>query len=221
MSKQIRLFIADDHGILIDGLIRMFEAEADIDFIGRASNTEQLLEKLRALAENGQSPDIVLLDIRLNPHNPKDKSGLDAITDIKKINPRIKVLIMTGFNARSYFSDAIQKMADGYLSKDNEQRVFIDAVRRIHRGEKVFIADLDQEDTFPENDASNYIGLLTEREREIICHLTEGLTSTEIGKKLYIAPVTVDKHRQNILLKLNLHNVAQLAAFAVRHRLCE
>jgi len=219
MEKQkIQLFIADDHGILIDGLIRMFSSEQDIEFIGRAATATQLIEKLQGLAKQGNPADVILLDIRLNPHDPKDKSGLESIQQIKKISPRSKVLIMTGFNARSYFSEALQKMADGYLSKDNEQSVFINAVRRVHRGEKVFIADLDPDEVAGATSAK--IPELTEREREIICRLTEGLTSIEIGKMLFISSVTVDKHRQNILGKLQLNNVAQLAAFAIRNNLC-
>lgn len=137
--KKIQLFIADDHAILIDGLMRMFNADPDIEFIGRASNDVQLLEKIQALADNGTSPDVLLLDIRLNAHNPRDRSGLDCIQKVKKISPRTKVLIMTGFNAHSFFTDAVQQMADGYLSKDNEQHVFTDAVKRIHRGKKFLL----------------------------------------------------------------------------------
>lgn len=217
--KKIKLFIADDHAILIDGLIRMFSMDPHIEVVGRASNVQQLIETVTVLAKGEKSPDVVLLDIRLNAHDPRDKSGLEAIQKIKNISPAIKVLIMTGFNARSFFSEAIQQMADGYLSKDNEQQVFTDAVKRLARGEKVFIADLeyDVEDTGEEY---HQISELTEREREIVCHLTEGKTSTEIAKLLFIAPVTVDKHRQNILNKLKMHNVAQLVAFAVRNKIC-
>lgn len=204
--KPIKVIITDDHEVVIDGLIALLANEPDIDVIGKALNGEHLLELLRQ-----KTPDIVLMDIEM-----PGLGGIETTRQVKQKYRNVKVIMLTMYNKREYISEAISGGADGYLLKNTGKRGLIEGIHKVFNGE-FFLPSGIAPPTPGETDDQVQ---LTNREREIICLIVEEFTTREIADQLFIAPTTVEKHRQNIMAKLEVRNVAGLVKYALEHELC-
>lgn len=209
---MIRLMIVDDHAVLRDGLKTILESELDIEVVGEADSGDVALQLLGTV-----EPDVVLTDINMQGMN-----GIEVTKAIKHQHPDIRVLILTMHSHEEYLMAAIKEGADGYLLKDAPSDQVIEAVRTVYRGESVIhpsltkkLMNYHQQQLQVEKTES----ALTERERDVLICLVEGLTNKEIGERLFVSEKTVKIHVSNIFKKLNVKSRSQVVIHAVQHRL--
>ncbi|MCX8131877.1 MAG: response regulator transcription factor [Clostridia bacterium] len=214
MSK-IRVLIADDHSMVRQGLKQILELEDDITVVAQASNGS---EAVRLSKE--QKPDVVLMDINMPTLN-----GLQAIKEIKDEKLASKVIVLTIHEDREYLFKTIQMGAEGYVLKDAEPSVLIEAIRSVHQGQSYIQANMTKElvkefnrVTLHEKD-KNDENSLTSREIEVLELIAEGMINKEIAKQLYISEKTVKNHVSNIFKKLNVSDRTQAAIYAFKHNI--
>ncbi len=200
-SMKIKVLLADDHAIVIEGLKAVLSAHPEIDVCGEAHNGKEVLDFL-----DTHYADVVVLDI-----NMPVMDGLTCARKIRQKHQRVKIIVLTMYAQKSFIEEMLRIGIDGSLLKSNTGQELKEAIYRVHSGKSYY----DMVHTF--DDASNTVSQykLGDREIEIIKLLAEGLTSTEIADKLFIAESTVKTHRRNILRKTELHNTSQLIQFAL------
>jgi DNA-binding NarL/FixJ family response regulator len=207
-----RVILADDHTMFREGLKRILMEMSDVEVIGEAGCGLELLKILNEL-----TPDMVVLDISM-----PSLRGIEAIHEIKAIRPDVKILILTMHDNTEYLHQAIVAGADGYLVKDDANKELFSAIERI-RGGKNYVsprfseglteewAKIRRGDISPSGPEP-----LTLREREVLKLIAEGKSSKEIGDLLFISGRTVERHRANIMEKLNLKKTADLVKYAIQ-----
>jgi DNA-binding NarL/FixJ family response regulator len=207
----IKVLVVDDHLLSRKGIVSILSAHGMFEIIGEATNGQEALEKARELM-----PDLILMDIRM-----PGGSGLEATRLIKEEMPYVKIVILSVSDDVQDFFDAIKKGAQGYLLKNMEPEYWLDYIISIVQGEAPISRDLAskilQEFSIQKADISN--NKLSEREKEVLQLVSQGLGNKDIGKTLYISESTVKNHLRNILDKLHLQNRMQLIAFAYRNGL--
>lgn len=208
---KIRLILVDDHAVVRVGLKMMLQTEADIEILGEAGAAAEAIEMVGRL-----TPDLVLMDIGL-----PDLSGIDATREIKKHFPKIAVVALTIHEDQEYFFKMLEAGASGYVPKRAAPEELLTAIRTAASGEvylypslaKLLVRDFLGQDhaepLAPENE-------LTQREEEVLAYVAEGISNNEIAAALVISAKTVERHRENIMRKLNLHSRAELVRYAIR-----
>lgn len=214
--KKIRVLLADDHTILREGIRSLLEHEPDIEVIAEAEDGHQAV-KIAAQ----QKPDVILMDIAMPRLN-----GLEATSQIKKIYPEAKVLILTMHDNEEYIRRALASGAMGYILKDAASRELLNAIRAVHRGEAVLspaITRLVIEDYLRWGDLKieEPDDNLSEREREILQLIAEGNTNKQIADILCISIKTVQAHRSSLMNKLDLHDRGELIKYAIQKKIIE
>ncbi|RME75609.1 MAG: DNA-binding response regulator [Chloroflexi bacterium] len=214
--EEIRVLIADDHGIVREGLRSLLE-NAGLQVVGEAANGQETL----ALVDRLQ-PQVVLLDIRM-----PDIDGLQVLARIKAAHPQVSVIMLTTYANPGYLARAVNLGAAGYLSKDiNPDRIPV-AVRAAARGDHLLDRDLlrtvlagvsvPEPPVDPQEPASLPVEPLTEREVEVLRLIVNGLNNEAIAKTLSVSVPTVKTHVRHILEKLGVSDRTQAAVWAVRH----
>ncbi|MET3695882.1 LuxR family two component transcriptional regulator [Bacillus oleivorans] len=208
---MIKLMLVDDHAILRDGLRNLLEVEEDIKVVGEAVSGEDALHKI-----GDCGPDVVLMDINMPKMNGVEVTGL-----LKKKFPDTKVLILTMHSHDEYFMSAIREGADGYLLKDAPFDQVIEAIRTVARGQSVIHPTMTKkllnfhQQKWQEEEST----VLTDREKDVLQCLVEGLSNKEIAEKLFISDKTVKIHVSKIFKKLNVKSRSQVVIYAVQHQL--
>ncbi|TNF29571.1 MAG: response regulator transcription factor [Bacteroidetes bacterium] len=207
--KEIRILLVDDHRIVLDGIKALLDDLDGFDCVATADNGQKALDLLRIFAV-----DVVLMDIDMPVMN-----GMEATRAIKKDFPHVKVISLTQHSERGMVRQLLECGSDGYLLKNIDQQELADAIRKVMAGERVFSAEVEAglEGKAVEKGANGLEVELTEREIEILTLIAEGLSSKQIGEKLFISPRTVDTHRTNLMNKLDIHNIAGLIRFALKN----
>jgi len=203
--KTIRILIADDHSMVVDGLKAVLKAYEEMEVCSEARDGVEALELLNTIPV-----DLVILDI-----NMPRMDGITCCRTIRKSWPEIKIIILTMYSQKSFIEEIIRAGAHGCLLKSNTGKELNDAIRRVMTG-KAYYDQLQGFSTEGE-DVSRF--KLSVREVEIVKLLAQGLNSQEIGDKLFIAEHTVKTHRKNILRKLELHSTSQLVHFALNNQI--
>ena len=215
--STIRVLVVDDHTLFRQGIVGLLESQADITVVGQAGSAKE------AMASAGDlSPDVVLMDISM-----PGTSGLAATAEIKALNPKANVLILTIHDRDDYLYQALRAGASGYVLKGADIRDLLEAVRSAYRGEvylyptatKALVADYLRRARLGE-DRAGYDGL-TDREREILQLIAQGRTTPEIAAELVLSPHTVQTHRDHIMSKLDLHSKAALIKYAIEKGLID
>lgn len=211
---QIKVAVVDDHRIVRDGIKAILAGNPDIELIFEAASGAEL----KAIADNVK-PNLVLLDIGL-----PDTSGIELIHFVReKLNSRI--LILTAEMEEDIICNAVEKGADGFMNKDCSGDELLTAIRTIMDGESYFGQNLSSivyrsfRKKINELNKVHNMPVLTDRERQIIQELADGLSFKEIGTKLFISPRTVENHKNNILEKLELKNTIELVKYAIKHKI--
>ncbi len=212
MTETIRILIADDHAIVREGLRALIGTKPDMDLVGEAADGVEAVLKARSLR-----PDVILLDLVM----PR-KDGIEAIGEIKRENPKARILVLTSFAEDEKVFPAIQSGALGYLLKDSSPQELLQAIRQVYRGEsslhpaiaRKLIRELNRPSDLPATEEP-----LTEREVEVLILVARGLSNQEIAERLVVSERTVRTHVSNILGKLHLANRTQAALYAVREGL--
>ncbi len=211
MNKPHRIVIAEDHRILREGLRSLLSSNPDLEVVGEAENGREAISRAEEL-----KPSLILMDLSM----PKT-DGLDAIAEIKNRCPDTKVLVLTVHKAEEYVYASLKAGADGYLLKDATRSELMLAVENVLGGKpyispgisgRLVTAYLEGRKPL-ETDSS--LGLLTQRERQILKLISEGHRNKDIADYLCISPKTVEKHRANLMKKLDLHTAGALTAFAM------
>jgi len=206
---SIRIFIVDDHPVVVAGLQSLLEKIENIEVAGAVSNA---FEAIPFLKKN--KVDVVLLDINL-----PDISGIDLCKKIHKEFPQIKILGISTFSERSYISRMIENGASGYLIKSASKEEIADAIETAMNGKMYVSVSMEHLMRPLSLIPAGALPAITKREKEILSLIAEGLTNNQIAEKLFISPLTVDSHRKNLLTKLNVNNTASLIKLAVKQRL--
>jgi two-component system response regulator NreC len=213
MSK-IRLLLVDDHQIVRAGLRMLFQAEADMEIVGEVSSGDEAIQAVHDL-----KPDVVLMDVVM-----PGMSGMEATRRIKETSPEVAVLALTMHEDEQYFFEMLNAGASGYVPKRAAPDDLVSAIRVASQGNvflyptmaKLLVKDFLQRSeagTAPPSEE------LTAREREVLTCIAEGMTNREIAETLVISAKTVDRHRENIMRKLNLHNRVELVKYAIEQGL--
>jgi len=201
---KARVFIVDDHYMVIEGIHAMLRNEPDIEWTGHASNAESCMAFLQR-----EQPDLILMDIGL-----PDKSGIDLCRDVLAKYPAIRIIGLSTYNQRSYIEKMMENGASGYLLKNAGKEEILKGIEMAMQ-HKTYLSH--QAALSIRNDAENETPVLTRREKEVLELIASGLTNQEIADKLFISYSTVDTHRTNLLLKFKAKNVAVLINLASKN----
>jgi RNA polymerase sigma factor (sigma-70 family) len=213
--NKIRVLIADDHGIVRQGLRFILERESDLEVVGEASDGREACRIAKEL-----EPDVALIDIGMPELN-----GIEACAQMIRRNPAIRVIILSMHSDEVYLMRALTSGAKGYLLKGSADQDVVRAVREVAHGRSFFsprIAQMLAEDYtqhLKDKGLQDSFELLTEREKEILQLVAEGKSNKEVAALLNLSPYTVETHRNHILQKLNLHNTAEMVLYAVRKKI--
>jgi DNA-binding NarL/FixJ family response regulator len=216
MAPEIRLLLADDHAVVRSGLRLLLESQPDIAIIGEV---ESGLDAVSRTAE--LRPDIVLMDVEMPGMN-----GIEATRQIKSRSPETAVLVLTMYEDDQYFFEMLRAGASGYVPKRAAPDDLVSAIRAVSRGEVFLYPSLAGrlvQDYLQRHDAEEQepAGDLTPREQEVLKCIAQGLSNGEIAEQLVISAKTVDRHRENIMRKLKLHNRVDLVKYALRKGLID
>jgi DNA-binding NarL/FixJ family response regulator len=200
----IKVFIVDDHYMVIEGIHSLLQNENSIEWMGHASNAASCLSFLQQ-----QKPDVILMDINL-----PDKSGIELCLEVKEKYPFIYVLGLSTFNQQSFIEKMITNGASGYLLKNATQQELMEGIETVVKGKQYL--SFDAAVAIRKPDTVNEIPIITRREKEVLELIAEGLTNNEMAERLFISSSTVDTHRKNLLAKFNARNTASLVKIAMQ-----
>jgi two-component system, NarL family, response regulator NreC len=213
---MIRVLIAEDHLLVRAGIRALLEKPGDIHILGEASNGQEAIELTREL-----KPDVLIMDIMMPRLN-----GIEAAERIQELRLPTYILLLSMYSDAGFVHKALQCGVKGYVLKSSVSDELIQAVRTVASGDRFLsspISELVQEGIV-HSDTSNIddpFESLSPREKEIMKLIAEGYTSVEIGKILFISDKTVEKHRVNLMKKLNIRNLAGLVRLAIKHHLVD
>ena len=217
MLNNLRVFLCDDHTLFRQGVKKLLELEPDIEIVGQAGNGQEMLDMLKKA-----SPDVILMDIGM----PK-MDGVTATQKVKKMSPRVKVIILTVYEDEPHIFQAIKAGAMGYLLKDVSIDELIEAIRMVCKGEAliqpVIATKILKEFTLLDKrqikEGDKFYSDLTEREKEILRLIALGGTNKEIAQKVGITEKTVKNHISSIFQTLHVNNRTQAAIYAIENKL--
>jgi DNA-binding NarL/FixJ family response regulator len=216
--KRITVLLAEDHTLVRQGLRMLIEVDGDIEIIGEAKTGREAVQMNSDL-----HPDIVVMDIAMPLLN-----GLQATRQILKTLPATKILILSAHSDPEYIEQVVKAGALGYLIKHTSGEVVAKAIRELHNGKTFFTHTIAKKLKDGYQKSSDGVGLqkkrsaeLTSRESELLQLIAEGHVNKQIASELGISIKTVEKHRQNLMEKLNIHDIAGLTRFAIASGIIE
>jgi len=217
IEAPIRVFIVDDHGLVRRGVRSYLSIFDDIEVVGEAANGGEALERLHAMNAAGDAPDVVLMDLAMEPVD-----GVTATRELRAAMPEVEVLAVTSLIDQSRVQAALEAGATGYLIKDAASEELAVAIRAAQRGEvhlDAAIARRLMESLSARSTVPDPFSELSEREVEILRLIADGHANKEIARRLVISERTARTHVSNILRKLGLSSRTQAALLAVREGL--
>ena len=211
MDKKHRILIVDDHTLLRAGLRALLMQDVGFEVVGEAENGRDAIRAVGQL-----TPDLVLMDLTMPGMN-----GIEAITEIKRRYPEVRVLVMTLHTAEDYIHASLKAGADGYILKDATHEDFRIAMRSVLLGKTYLSMDVSAKVVTgylgggKNSGSSSIYDSLTHREREVLKLVAEGKTNKIMADYLHLSVKTVEKHRSNLMSKIDVHNASGLTAFAI------
>ena len=211
MENRVRIVLADDHTILREGLRALLSADPKFEIIAEAEDGRQAVRCVEKLG-----PDLLLMDLSM----PR-MSGIDAISEIKKRYPETKIIALTVHKTEEYLLTTLQAGAEGYVLKDATHDELVMAIHNVMAGKPYLSPGISEkiiEGYLEGKEGSLSLSSwqkLSQREREVLKLIAEGYKNKEIAEELCISLKTVEKHRANLMKKLDLHNAAGLTVYAV------
>jgi DNA-binding NarL/FixJ family response regulator len=208
-----RILLVDDHELMREGLRSILARDETVEIVGEASSGRDAVSLSRTLA-----PDVVVMDVGM-----KDLNGIDATRQIRHEFPKVQVIALSSHSDSRYVSAMLDAGACGYVLKANAYADLRKALQAARQGKSYLCPEVTKGVVDASLDPRSRIdpSVLSDREREVLQLLAEGLTSPQIGKRLFIATSTVETHRRSIMRKLAIHNVADLTKWAIREGLTE
>ena len=211
----MRILIADDHGIVRDGLRALIEKQPDMEVVGEAEDGQMAVELAEELL-----PDVVVMDITMPNLN-----GIEATRQIVEKMPSVKVIALSIHSDRHFVVDMLKAGVSGYVLKTCLSDDFIRAIRTVMTADEIYLSPriagivVDDYVSAVPAEAGSISSVLTDRERKVTQLLSEGKSTKEIALQLHVSPKTIDANRRQIMNKLNIHNVAKLTKYAIQHGL--
>ncbi len=212
---MISILVADDHGIVREGLRRLLEAEPDLKVVAEAEDGREVLIEVER-----HRPDIVVLDITM----PR-MGGLETLERLRTDHQGAKVILLSVHNDPPFIQSAIGLRADGYVLKNGRAAEIVTAIREVMNGGSYFspavAREIVEQVRSPKTDSPDPFTLLSSREREVLQRIAEGLSAKEVATDLSISTKTVEAHRTSLMRKLNVRKATELVRYALRHGLIE
>lgn len=211
MNEKKRVLIVEDHTLLRAGLRALLSQDAEIEIVGEADNGRDAIQLIGTL-----SPHLVLTDLSMPGMN-----GIESIVDIKRRYPKVHVLVLTVHKTDEYIHESLRAGADGYILKDASHDELRIAIRSVLNGKTYLSPDISAKvingylGTDNANSPSSPWDTLTHREREVLKLVAEGHPNKFIAGYFCLSIKTVEKHRSNLMKKLDLHNASTLTAYAI------
>jgi DNA-binding NarL/FixJ family response regulator len=202
----IKVFIVDDHQMIIEGIKSLLLGEDCTELVGSANTAQNCLQFFKMKTAN-----VILMDINL-----PDISGIDLCKIIKKEYPDVKIIALSTHNQGTYVRKMLESGANGYLLKNADKYEIIKAIETVCKGNNHLTFEAERALRY-ENELQKKLPKLTKREKEVLILIAEGLTNIQISEKLFISIDTVDSHRKNLYSKLNVKNTAMLIRFATEN----
>ena len=214
--SEITVILVDDHAMVRSGLRMLLEAQEDMCIVGEAENGRDAVRRVMTY-----QPDVVLMDVQM-----PDMNGIEATREIKSIVPETAVLALTIYEDDQYFFEMLKAGASGYIPKRAAPDELVSAIRTVHRGDVFLFPSLAGRlvQDFVNRNELDFEPLtddLTNREQEVLTLIAESMTNAAIGEELGISVKTVDRHRENIMRKLNMHSRVDLVKYAIRKGLID
>jgi DNA-binding NarL/FixJ family response regulator len=203
---KIKVFITDDHYMVIEGIRSLLQNEKAVEWMGHASNAESCLAFLQH-----QQPDIILMDISM-----PGISGIDLCKTVKEKHPNVFVIGLSTFNQQSFIHKMMENGASGYVLKNATQHELMEAITTVSKG-KTYLSD--EAASALKKTETSAMPVITRREKEVLSLIAEGMTNGEIAEKFFISIATVDTHRKNLLVKFQTKNTASLVKTAMQMQL--
>ena len=200
---KIKVFVTDDHYMVVEGLRTLLQNEKNIEWLGHASNADSCLAFLHE-----QLPDVILMDI-----NMPGISGIELCKAVKEKYPSVLVIGLSTFNQQSFIQKMMENGASGYVLKNATQEELMEAIQAVAIG-KTYLSE--EAATSLRKYAESEIPVITRREKEVLGLIADGMTNSEIAQKLFISTTTVDSHRKNLLTKFEAKNTALLIRTAAQ-----
>jgi len=207
-NHKIKVFITDDHYMVVEGIRSLMQKDEHIEFIGHASNAESCLAFLRQ-----EQPDVILMDISM-----PDKNGIELCREVKEKYPAIQILGLSTFDESAFIKKMLDNGASGYVLKNANKLELSKAIQMVYMGQKYLSPGASK--SFREGKKREAeLPFITRREKEVLKLIAEGFTNIEIGERLFISASTVDTHRKSLLGKFNMKNTAALIRFVTQRNL--
>ncbi len=217
---EINVLIVDDHALIRDGIVAMLKNEKEIKIIGEAIDGEDAIQKNKEL-----NPDLIIMDIMMPKFN-----GLEAAKIIKEQQPEAKILFLSMELKEDFISEAIKVGASGYIPKDANKVILINAIKAVYNGEKYFhrqVSDVIFNQFYEKSVGNEKVkktytaGKISNREVEVLKLIASGFSNSQIAEQLFISVRTVDAHRNHIMQKLELSSTAELVKYAIKNDIIE
>ena len=213
--QPVKVFIAEDHTILREGLKALLAADRHLEIVGEAEDGREAVLKIREL-----QPEVVLMDLSM-PHI----NGTEAISLIKKRHPDIRIIALTVHKSDEYVCATLNAKADGYVLKDDSHQELLNAIYSVIKGKTFLSPGICSRvvagflSKTPSREARYSWDILTHRERQVIKLIAEGNKNRDIAESLSLSVKTIEKHRSNLMRKLDLHNASALTTYAIENGL--
>lgn len=218
MEDKIKVLVADDHTMFVDGIDSILKDEKDIEVIGRCYDGLAVIDFIKK-----QEPSLVLLDVNLPEMN-----GIEVCKQVNKDYPKVKILAISMFNEESFVTEILNHGAEGYILKNTGREELLTAIRTVHEGKSYFSKEVTQtimkglmKARKASSASTRFIPKISRREKEVLKLIVEEFTTQEIANKLFISLKTVESHRSSLLGKLNARNTAGLVRITMEHRLLD
>lgn len=217
MNRKHRIFIVDDHALLRSALRALLSQDPDLEVVGEAGNGHDAIRSVAATM-----PELVLMDISMPGMN-----GIETIVDLKRRSPGVRLLVLTMHRADEYILASLRAGAEGYMLKEGTHEELLIAVKSILNGKTYLSPDVSggvingYVNSGASEPATTPWDLLTHREREILKLIGEGHSNKSIARYFSLSTKTVEKHRSNLMRKLDLHNAAMLTSYAIQKGLVQ
>lgn len=212
MSTPIRIYIADDHTIVRDGLAVMLQIHSDITVVGSGSDGRQAVKEVVALR-----PDIVIMDIAMPNLN-----GVEATLVLRDTAPAVKTVMLSMYATKEHIFRALQAGARGYLLKNSAGSELVNAIRVVQSGQRYLsqkISDMVVDDYLIENRGTGPLDALSMREREVLQLVAEGHSSAKVAAMLSLSPKSIETYRSRLMQKIGVTDVPGLVKFSIHHGL--